>query len=52
MKLFAQLLGIVSPVGTAPAGDDDAGRRHAGETGESDELPGHAHPVELVGYGL
>ena len=39
----AQLVGVVVPLGTALAGNDHAGGRHAREAGDSDELPGHAH---------
>ena len=39
----AQLVGVVVLLGPALAGHDHAGGRHAGEAGDSDELPGHAH---------
>jgi hypothetical protein len=43
VQLFAQLVGIVVSVRAAVAGDDDAGGRDAGDTGETDELPPWAH---------
>ena len=33
---LAQLVGVVVPLGAAPAGDDHAGRGDAGESGEAD----------------
>jgi hypothetical protein len=43
MELVAKLVGVVVSLGAAFAGDDHAGGGHAGEAGDSDELPGHPH---------
>lgn len=43
VQALAKLVRGILALGTALAGDDDAGRRHPGETGEPDELPAHAH---------
>jgi protein phosphatase len=47
-QLLAQLVGVVLVVLAPPPGDDDAGRRHAGEAGQPHELPGDLHG--RVGY--
>jgi hypothetical protein len=43
MKPLAQFVWLVVPLGAALACDHYAGGRHAGESGESDELPGDTH---------
>jgi hypothetical protein len=49
MQPLAQLAVVVIAVRPPPAGDHGAGRGHAGEACEADELPGHAHG-ERVAY--
>jgi hypothetical protein len=39
----AKFVGVIVVLGPALAGDDHAGGGHAGEAGDSDELPGHPH---------
>jgi hypothetical protein len=48
VEALAQLVGVVVAVRPAPAGDDDAGRGHAGQAGEPDELPGRAHRLRRL----
>ena len=43
VQALAKLIRGILTLGTALAGDDHAGRGHAGQTGEPDELPAHAH---------
>jgi hypothetical protein len=44
----AQLVGVVVALRAAPTGDDHAGGGHAGQAGESDELPGRAHRLRRL----
>jgi hypothetical protein len=43
MQALSKLVGGILTLGTTLSGDDHAGRGHPGETGESDQLPAHAH---------
>jgi hypothetical protein len=43
MQPLAQFVGVVLLLRALLARHHHAGRRYAGEAGETDELPGHAH---------
>lgn len=43
VQALAKLIRVILTLGTTLAGDDHAGRGHAGQTREPDELPAHAH---------
>jgi hypothetical protein len=43
VQAVAKFVGGILTLGTTLSGDDGAGRGNAGETGEPDQLPVHAH---------
>jgi hypothetical protein len=48
MKTVAQLVGLIVSLRTTLASDHDAGRGDAGQPGEPDEFPAHAHQLHRV----
>jgi len=46
---LAELVWVVPALGAAPAGKDRAGGGHAGESGESGDLPRYAHRLRRLG---